>query len=231
MPFLKGNAMKKVWIHLPLWIVLGSSAAHAGDFKRFEFQPFGGYTFSGNIPLTGEDDVKYGSVHVNNSYNAGATFAVNLNELDAVEVLWQRQFTEGRLKVEIAVPNPPEDLAAFNLKIDQYHCNFLHHYRIADSRAMPYVMAGLGATTYYADGNGQSGSASFFSFSVGGGMKYFVTRHFGFRGEARWTPTLLSSSDSSLWCSIGGLGAICVTGIKGSAQNQMDVTGGIVIRF
>jgi len=222
--------MKNVWLQLPLLILLASSTVLAEDFKRFEFQPFGGFTASGSIPLITGDDVDHGSVHVNSSFNLGGNFAVNLNELDAVEAHWQRQFTEGRLPAGVAAPLSSGQLPAFDLKIDQIHCNFLHHYRIADPKAMPYVMAGVGVTTYYADGNGQSDSKSYFSVALGGGVKYFLTSHFGFRGEARWSPTLLSSSGSSLWCSVGG-GATCLINLKTSVQHQLDLTGGIVFRF
>ena len=34
--------------------------------------------------------------------------------------------------------------------------NFMHHYEISIPRTRPYVMAGLGATTYHANGNGIS---------------------------------------------------------------------------
>jgi len=224
--------MKRLfWMLFPLLILMGSSLVQAEEFKRFEFQPFGGFTASGDIPLVGEDDVKHGSVHVDSSYNAGATFAVNFHEVDAVEVHWQRQFTEGRLPAELAVPPSSGNLTAFNLKIDQYHVNFLHHYKISDPKALPYVMAGLGATTYYADHDGQSGSRSYFSFAIGGGIKYFLTSYFGFRGEARWTPTFVSSSDSSFWCNIGGSGANCLINLNSAVQNQLDLTGGVVFRF
>src|SRR5512136_2268834 len=118
--------MKKVWICVHFVMVLGSSVALAGDFKRFEFQPFGGFTASGSIPLITDDGVHYGSIHVNSAFNVGAALAVNFNELDAVEALWQRQFTEGRLSGEMAGPIASGNLTPFNLKIDQIHCNFLH---------------------------------------------------------------------------------------------------------
>jgi hypothetical protein len=223
--------MKKVCIHLPLLILLGRPAVLAGDFKRFEFQPFGGYTVSGSIPLIGDDDVQHGSIHVNSSYNAGATFAVNLNKLDALEARWQRQFTEGRLPTELVFPPSAGGLATFSLKIDQYHCNFLHHYEIADPRALPYVMASLGVTTYYVNRNGRNDARSFFSFALGGGIKYFFTNHLGIRGEARWNPTVVSASDSSFWCNIDGSGATCLIHLKTSLQDQLDLTGGMVLRF
>ncbi len=223
--------MKKLWIQLPLLLAMGSSALLAGDLKRFELQPFGGFSASGSIPLTGDDGVDHGSIHVSSTYNLGATFAVNLNPLDAVEASWQRQLTDGRLPTAIVVPQASGSSTDFDLRIGQYHCNFLHHYLSADPKAMPYVMAGLGATTYRASRAGWSGSRSYFSFSVGGGVKYFFTRNLGIRGEARWSPTLISASDSSFWCSVGGAGATCVVHLKTSLQHQMDVTGGVIFRF
>ncbi len=223
--------MKKTWIHLVLLFATGSSVALAGDFKRFELQPFGGFTGSGSIPLIGDDHVHHGAVRVKSSFNAGTTFAVNLNALDAVEAFWQRQFTEGRLPAEIAAPVSAANTTAFNLRIDQFRCNFLHHYEIADPRARPYVMGGLGVTTYYAEQNGITDSRSYFSFALGGGIKYALTSHFGLRGEARWSPTLLSASDSSFWCRIGGSDASCVIKLRTSLQHQVDLTGGVVIRF
>ncbi len=222
--------MRMVWLHL-LLLAAASSPTLAVDFKRFELQPSGGFTASGGIPLVTDDNVHHGSIHVNSSYNLGAAFGVYLNTLDAVEASWQRQFTEGLLPSEIANPLSSGNSAAFNLKIDQYHCNFIHHYAIADPKAMPYVMAGLGVTTYRANRNEQGDSRSYFSFSLGGGMKYFLTNHFGLRGEARWSPTLLSASDSGFWCRIGGAGASCLINLKTSLQHQLDVTGGIILRF
>jgi len=224
-------AVKMIWLHLLLLAAAGNSTAQAADFKRFELLPSGGFTASGGIPLVTNDNVHRGSIHVNSSYNLGAAFAIYLNALDAVEASWQRQFTEGRLPSEIADPLFSGNSTAFNLKIDQLHCNFMHHYTIADPKAMPYVMAGLGVTTYRANRNGSGDSRSYFSFSLGGGMKYFLTNHFGLRGEARWSPTLLSASDSGFWCRIGGAGASCVIHLKTSLQHQMDVTGGVIFRF
>jgi len=223
------KAGKKVWLSISLLAILGCSPAAAEDFKRFEFQPFSGFTASGKIPLTSSDNSRNGSTHVDSSYSVGATFAVNLNALDAIEGSWQRQFTKGRLSAEIAAPFIP---GAFDLDIDQIHCNFLHHYEIADTKAMPYVMAGLGVTTYYASHNGLHDSESHFSFALGGGVKYFFSNHFGIRGEARWSPTLLSASDSGFWCRIGGAEvSTCVVKLKVSLQNQLDITGGLVFRF
>ncbi len=223
--------MKRNCLMIYILMGLASSIIYAGDFKRFEIQPFGGATLTGGIPLESSDNVNLGTIHVNNSYNAGVTFGVYLNEEDAVEGLWRRMFTKGELPAGFVDPGPSLSGSTFNLKIDQYHCNFLHHYTLNDPKAFPYVIGGLGATTYYASQNGQSNSLTRFSFALGGGIKYFFADHFGLRAEARWAPTVLSASDSRFWCSIGGAGAQCVVRLQTTLQNQVDFTGGVIFRF
>jgi opacity protein-like surface antigen len=223
--------MVKAWLHISLMILAGSSSSMAEDGKRFEFQLFGGFTASGGIPLKAADGTTAGAMSVDSSHNVGTTFGVRFNELDAVEGLWRRQYTSGRLPSGIIVPASAGSLPSFDLKIDQYHCNFLHHYQISVPGLVPYVMGGLGATTYYAKRNRLGDSMTRFSFALGGGVKYFISGHFGVRGEARWTPTLLSASDGRFWCHFGGEGAQCAIYLKTALQNQLDLTGGIVIRF
>ncbi len=219
---------------LPLLIAsaLGRPAA-AADSGRFEFQPLAGAVASGRIPLTSADGERVGTLNVDSSSSAGATLTVYLNELDAVEGLWKRQFTRGRLSEGPEAPAPPEGTgpASSALAIDQLHCNFVHHYRLPDPRVRPYVTGGLGVTTYRAGRGLWKDSASHFSFALGGGVKVFLSRRFGLRGEARWSPTLVSASDSDFWCRIGGAGAECRVRLRAALQHQLDLTGGIIMRF
>jgi len=96
--------LKKILMQISLWTAIGCSAVFAQDFKRFEFQPLGGFTASGDISLETEDNTDV-TVRVNSSYNVGASFGVYTNELDLIEASWQRQFSNGRIPSEIM--NPP----------------------------------------------------------------------------------------------------------------------------
>ncbi len=227
---MKNRRSIKILVAMISFGLLSVSNSAAQNFKRFEFLPYAGFSASGDIPVESEENVS-GDIHVSSSLHAGAAFYIYLNELDAIGIRWQRQFTDGTLPAIIIEPAPREESTYFNLNVDQYHADFVHHFKLKNPEAKPYIMAGLGATTYYANRAGRSNSASYFSFALGGGMKYFFNDYFGFRGEARWNPTVLSTSGSSFWCSIGGEGAACIVDLKATIQNQLDLTGGIVVRF
>jgi hypothetical protein len=222
------KARHAAWLLVCMLLFTGNLSATAQDFTRFELQPFGGFVVSGAIPLVSDDDARRGAVHVDSSFNGGMTFAVNLNALDAIEGMWQRQFTRARLPEEITLPVIP---GKFDLSIDRIHCNFLHHYEVAGFDGKPYIMAGLGATVYRAGYDGQRDTKSHFSFALGGGLKYFFTGRFGLRFEVRWSPTLLSAHDSDFWCRVGADGGACEVKFRAALQQQLDMTTGLVFRF
>lgn len=227
---MKNGQLLKIFVIVIFYSLIFIPDSPAQEFKRFEFLPYAGFSASGNIPVENEENVS-GDIRVNSSLHAGAAFYIYLNKLDAIGVRWQRQFTDGSLPPVVVEPSPLQDATHFNLNVDQYHADFVHHFETTNPDTKPYVMIGLGATTYYANRAGRSYSTSFFSFAIGGGVKYFFNDNFGFRGEARWSPTVLSTSGSSFWCSIGGAGANCIINLKASVQQQLDLTGGLALRF
>ena len=194
---MKSGQWLKFFVAMIVFGLISVLNGSAQDFKRFEFLPYGGFSASGDIPVESEENVS-GEIRVNSSSHAGSAFYIYLNELDAIGIRWQIQFTDGSLPAAIFEPPLSEDSTHFNLNVDQYHADFVHHFKIEDPKVRPYVMAGLGATTYYADRAGRSESASYFSFALGGGIKYLFNSYFGIRGEARWSPTVLSTSGTSM---------------------------------
>jgi hypothetical protein len=59
--------MNKKCLMIYILIMLVTSSICAGDFKRFELQPFGGATLTGGIPFESADNVNLGTIHVDNS--------------------------------------------------------------------------------------------------------------------------------------------------------------------
>jgi hypothetical protein len=68
-----------------------------------------------------------------------------------------------------------------------------------ESKLRPFRFFGLGASDLSPDRSGVSGVTRF-AFAFGGGAKYNVSKHFGFRGQAKWSPTYLATTDAGYWC-------------------------------
>ena len=76
---------------------------------------------------------------------------------------------------------------AYNTDIDQFHFGALYMFRSSDKKLRPYAAAGLGFTHF--ENSGMNANNTAFSYGVGGGVKYYMSKHIGFRGDARFVPT------------------------------------------
>ena len=86
---------------------------------------------------------------------------------------------------------------AFNTQIDQYQFGGLLHFRSSEYKLRPYVSGSIGFT--HDANSGGSSNRTALGFGIGGGVKYDVTHHFGFRGDIRYLPTYGNS----------GTGVVC----------------------
>jgi hypothetical protein len=221
-----------MWIKISLLGVvaalLTAAMALAEDTPKFEVQPFIGGTVGGGIPIrtsAGTSTVELGTLDVKSGLNAGVTFGANLGERGGAEFLWRRQYSETELP-STYVPKGVDPTV--NLDIDQYQGNFLYHFADADQKIRPFVLFGMGATTYRGSTGDYSQSNTRFSMGFGGGVKYYFGKHVGFRGQVRWTPTYLYSTAGGMWC---GWYGYCYVISNDTWQNQVDFTGGVILRF
>jgi len=116
----------------------------------------------------------------------------------------------------------------FKLKQDQYMGNFLFHLTDRESKLRPFGFFGLGASDLSPDRSGVSGVTRF-AFALGAGAKYNVSKHLGFRGQAKWSPTYLTTTDAGYWCD-PFWGGCWVVG-NNHYLHEFDFTGGITLRF
>jgi hypothetical protein len=88
----------------------------------------------------------------------------------------------------------------------------------------PFIQATLGVTHFSPDRAGLS-SETRFSFGIGGGVKYFFTKHLGLRLDGRALGTLLNSN-SAIFCSGG-----CTISVSGSTLWQFEGGLGLIFAF
>jgi hypothetical protein len=65
-----------------------------------------------------------------------------------------------------------------------------------------------------------------FEFGIGGGVKVFLKRHWGFRFYAEYLPMLMEGEVQKVVCSGG-----CIVVLNGRLMNQFAVTVGPIFRF
>ncbi|HET9132194.1 MAG TPA: outer membrane beta-barrel protein [Terriglobia bacterium] len=98
-----------------------------------------------------------------------------------------------------------------DLSVWNYQFPFTYNFLDNDAKVRPYLFIGLGWTQFSPGTvnpsighpilNGRDlQTQNQFAMSLGGGVKYFVTPKFGIKGQARWTPTYVTSQADGYLC-------------------------------
>jgi hypothetical protein len=187
--------------------------------QKFEIMPFAGYRTNGSFRVSSLD---YGQVTIKGGFAYGLTLAYTPSRHAQVEIMWSR--TDSQLMADLtAQPMVQEEV--FKLHTDQFHVNFMPMFPQGNGRFVPYLLFGVGLT--YAKPPNVSGETRF-SWSIGGGAKVMAGEKIGFRFQAKWTPTYISTSSGGVWCDFWGY---CYVIPVSNYMNQGEFTGGIFFRF
>jgi outer membrane protein W len=125
-----------------------------------------------------------------------------------------------------------------DLDVWNYQFPFTYNFLDSDAKVRPFLFVGLGWTQFSPGtvnpsvGRPGAGTRDLqtqnqFSMSLGGGVKFFVTPKFGFKGTARWTPTYITSQADGYWCNF----YYCAVVGDLKYVNQGEFTGGAFVRF
>jgi hypothetical protein len=189
--------------------------------QTVEVQPFVGYRFGGGFTVnenlvTGLRPI---DLNIETGLSWGGTVGVLFADVWGVEFMWNRQ--ESALSAEATLV-PKTDL--FDMAVTQYHGNVLIFGTDEETGLRPYVLFGLGATTFDPD-FADADSLTKFSFGLGGGITSYFGRHAGVRAQFRWTPTYISSSPG-VFCNF-----YCYAVDVADYANQFEVTAGVTFKF
>jgi len=186
---------------------------------RFDFTPFMGYRTSMSFPVDPHVTGMNPRVVLDANPSYGASIGVRLPaEGDLIEVRWARQ--DSYVHAEDITPQPPRQ----RVILDQFHGDFSHEPFVDDwpAWAKPFVMASVGATHV-------SGSTNIhftrFSFGIGGGIRFYASRHFGFKIQAEWVP-VFADPHVAFICGTG-----CIVHVGGTVSSQGEVFAGPILRF
>jgi opacity protein-like surface antigen len=206
-----------------------SSQSPSQSSSRPTQEPAGNWEISGQIggQVNGGLDMSTAFFHrleVKNGLSFGATVGYLLGEHSGVEFLWNRNRADAVGEIRGAGESPK----LFTLTTNQYMANFLFHLTDKEHHFRPFVMAGLGGTNLSPDHSHIDGITRF-AFLLGAGAKFYMTKHFGLRGQLKWSPTYVTTTGGGVWCDPiwGG----CWNVGNSHYLHEFDASGGLTVRF
>ena len=177
-----------------------------------EITPYAGYAIGGSFTdnATGADlDVK-----------EGGSFGIVLGLPDTPETQYELFYGFQRTKVTGGGTFGGGTL--FDLDIHYLHLGGT--YMFPAEKVRPFLTGGLGATHFVPQGSGMN-AKTYFSLSLGGGVKVPVSDHVGLRFEGRGFMTILPDT-TEIFCVSSG-GAACAVKVQGDVLGQILLMAGI----
>jgi opacity protein-like surface antigen len=190
--------------------------------QNFEITPHIGGQINGGLDLSTSI---FHRIEVGNALNYGLTAGYLVGEHYGIEFQWNKMNADTTAQFN---GGGPSSIKVFSLNQNQYMGNFVFHLTDRESHLRPFGFVGLGASSLAPDRSGVRG-ATRFAFSLGGGAKYNLSKHFGLRGQLKWSPTYITSTNDGYWCD-PIWGGCWVVG-NNHYLHEFDVTGGFIIRF
>ena len=195
--------------------------------QKFEVSPFVGYETSGSYPVNPFNPPvgnlpPVSSLRVNDALAFGTFLNYNLTENMQLEFMWNRNNTSYSGQSILT----GQYHKAFDTTVDQFQFGALYMFLNSEHRLRPYIAGGLGFT--HDSNGGGTPNRTEFGFNIGGGVKYYVSRHVGLRGDVRWLPTY-GSSTNGLYCD--PFYGFCYNAQLPNYLNRGSFTGGIIFRF
>ena len=210
-------------------LILAISSAVAQE-NRFEVNGTVAYTASNGIDISPQD-LEDGRVVDRISPTSAFSFDIGLDVFLSENFSLGFNFGQQQGKLRGRVRNGA-DIDFTDMDVNNYHGIFTYNFGDEDSDIRPYIFGGLGATQY--SPNDIDGvpvdSRTRFSTTWGGGAKFFVSDHFGFKGGVRWTPTYITSTPGGIWCS-PLWPWYCWVLSDDKFSHQFELGGGVIARF
>ena len=182
-----------------------------------EITAFGAYRFGGTF----EEEASGAEYEANDSPSFGLIVNFRHKEPTQWEILYSQQQTEAELR--------GGTINDGQIDLDLYVLQLGGTYQFEGEVARPYLAFTLGGTHVKASSTG-SDSDTFFSGSIGIGMKFLPSSRVGIRVEARAYGTLVDNS-TDLFCSTGPDQNICAIRLEGRMLSQVETFAGITVRF
>ena len=216
--------MRHQWMWIAMLALVGASpaAAQYQSTPKWEFSPFAGYETSGSFPVNNAaTPFTVDRLRANEGLSYGAFVDYSFTDSFQFETMWTRNSTSFSERNGITGIYTK----AFDSDIDLYHFGVLFMFRSPEAKLRPYAAGGIGFSHQF--NSGATPNRTDFSFGMGGGVKYYATNHFGFRGDIRYVPAYANSTPG-VYCDQFGF---CYPANLPNYLNRVNFTGGLLFRF
>ncbi|HJW14310.1 MAG TPA: outer membrane beta-barrel protein [Thermoanaerobaculia bacterium] len=192
--------MKPRTFFLPLLMLLAFAPVCFAQIRAgtVEINPFGGYFFGGRFPA-GSNGLFTSKVDIDDHATYGGRIGWNITSLFEAEAQFSRTDTH------FVSPGGDVLFGSAGTRLGDLTIDYTLGYvtfNFGHRRVVPYVTFGMGAARLDPDvcrvrpsPCSNPGTDWRYTASAGGGIKTFVTPHFGFRLDGRYYGTLLRSDD------------------------------------
>jgi opacity protein-like surface antigen len=179
----------------------------------YELTLLSSYRLGGHLT----DDINDQPLKFDEHRGYGVAIDVPYDATGQLELAWSHSHQS--LNPDGVFSGPP----LFHVDVDYIHVGGV--YVMENKWVNPFVLATIGVTRMDPNQNGLN-AATNFSMALGGGAKWWLTRHLGLRVEGRGYLTLLDTS-GALFCGKNG----CVARISGSGFTQFEVSAGVFAAY
>jgi opacity protein-like surface antigen len=206
--------IKIIFLVSVLFFIFFNSAFAQYKRQQFEITPFAGYLFTSNLQTLD------GELVIANNFDYGALLDIRISDDLLIELLYNRMNTDVGLRKEFY--NITDYL--FDMSVEYFQAGAQVETETGQFR--PFAAFTIGATYFNPKDYNYEGDWKF-SFTAGGGIKYYFTDNLGVRLQWRFLVPIYFTS-ASIFCNDGNCG-IFVTG--GTYLLQYDLTAGLVFSF
>lgn len=204
--------LNKILIFLTLGLISSLTFGQTRFGQDIEINPYGGFFFGGRL------SVSEGRLNYKDVGNYGGTISMNIRGPMRAELTWNS--VNSRLVLEKYGTGLDNEL--FDMTINYIHVGVT--WTAKSGKVQPYGLFSSGVVIFDPDSRKYS-SEWLWSFSLGGGLKYYFNRSLGLRLQARLNVPVYFYG---LYIH-GGSGGLGYGVSGGSAVAQGDVSAGLII--
>lgn len=207
--------MLKIQRLVGLLALCASTTVLADDVPRLEIAPYVGYRGGGQwLDADGEAP-----------FAQAASYGVIVNYRATYKTQWEVYY--GRMGTDIETRNATLDGSFLAVDMDYFHAGGTYVFR--EERLAPFLSMTFGVSRLTPD-DGAVSEETYFSASLGLGLRYELQRNLGLRLEAR-AMGLFGKSNSLVFCeTLDGVEGCFLGGDRGVIP-QLEVLAGLSFRF